>query len=264
MKKIQTGNAKNLRPSPYDAPELYDLLFETLDFDIPYWLEVAREAGGPVLELGCGTGRVLVRLLEAGVDADGLDSSSPMIKRFRAKARAKGWKNRAVVADMRKFTLRRRYARIICPFNGFAHCETTDDQVRTLRCCRDHLEPGGAFVLHMSYPGPKYWTEPDGVPAFEAEAKDPSTGRTIQMWDTRTKEPIAQIQQSEIEIREVDNAGQTAASHWFATAQRWVYRYELELLFRTAGFGRWTILGGFDGKALTDPEDQMIAWAWRR
>jgi SAM-dependent methyltransferase len=263
MKKIPTYKTKKLKPSPYDAPELYDLLFEALDFDIPYWLKVAREAGGPLLELGCGTGRVLMRLLEAGADADGLDSSAPMIERFRAKVRAKGWKNRAVVADMRAFALRRRYARIICPFNGFAHCETTDDQVRTLGCCRDHLEPGGALILHMSYPGPKYWSEPDGVPVFEAEAKDPSTGRTIQMWDTRTKDPVAQIQQSEVEIREVDEAGQTAASHWFATSQRWVYRFELELLFRAAGFGRWTILGGFDGKPLTDPEDQMIAWAWR-
>jgi SAM-dependent methyltransferase len=263
MKKIPTHKMKKLKPSPYDAPELYDLLFETLDFDIPYWLNVVREAGGPVLELGCGTGRVLMRLLEAGADADGLDVSSAMIERFRAKASAKGWKNRAVVADMREFVLPRRYARIICPFNGFAHCETTDDQIHALHSCYDHLQPGGAVILHMSYPGPKYWAEPDGVPAFEAEAKDPSTGRTIQMWDTRTKDPIAQIQRSEVEIREVKEDGQKAASHWFATSQRWVYRYEFELLFRAAGFERWTILGGFDGKPLTDPEDQMIAWAWR-
>ena len=263
MKKIGTHKRKKLKPSPYDAPELYDLLFETLDFDIPYWLKVAGEAEGPLLELGCGTGRVLMRLLEAGAAADGLDSSAPMIERFRAKARAKGWENRGVLADMREFAMPRRYARIICAFNGFAHCETTDDQIRAFRCCRNHLKPGGALILHMSYPGPKYWAEPDGVPVFEAEAKDPSTGRTIQMWDTRTKDPVAQIQRSEVEIREVDEAGQTAASHWFATSQRWVYRFELELLFRAAGFGRWTILGGFDGKPLTDPEDQMIAWAWR-
>lgn len=79
-----------MQPSPYDAPEFYDLLFETLDFDIPYWLKVAREAGGPLLELGCGTGRVLMRLLEAGADADGLDASVPMIEHFRAKAQPVG------------------------------------------------------------------------------------------------------------------------------------------------------------------------------
>ena len=60
-------------PSPYDAPELYDLLFDSLDFDIPFWLDVARTAGGPVLELGCGTGRALLPILKAGIAIDGFD-----------------------------------------------------------------------------------------------------------------------------------------------------------------------------------------------
>ena len=251
------------KPSPYDAPELYDLLFETFDFDLPFWLKVARDAGGPVLEAGCGTGRVLLRLLEEGLDTDGFDLSGPMIERFRAKARKKGWPSRVVEADMREFSLPRRYARVICAFNGFAHCETTDEQIRALRCFLKHLEPGGALVLHMSYPGPKYWTEPDGIPTLEIEAKNPVTGRMVQMWDTRTKDPVAQIQRSEVEIREVDEAGRPAASHLSRTSQRWVYRYELELLFRIAGFSRWTIWGGFEGKPLADPQDQMIAWAWK-
>jgi SAM-dependent methyltransferase len=251
------------KPSPYDAPELYDILFDTLDFDIPFWTEVARQAGGPVLEAGCGTGRILLRLIEAGLDADGFDSSAPMIERLQAKARAAGRRARAVVADMREFSLPRRYARVICAFNGFAHCETTEDQVRALGRFREHLEPGGAAVLHMSYPGPKYWAEPDGVPVLETETRVPSSGHTLQLWDTRFKDPVAQLQRSEIEMREVGASRRTAASHRFATSQRWVYRFELELLFRAAGFARWAISGGFDGKPLTSPEDQMIAWAWR-
>jgi SAM-dependent methyltransferase len=251
------------KPSPYDAPDIYDLFFESFDFDLPLWINVAREADGPVLEAGCGTGRVLLRLLEAGADAYGFDLSGPMIERFRAKARGRGRSNRAVVADMRDFSLPRRYARVICAFNSFAHCEMTEDQIRALRCFRKHLKPGGALVLHMSYPGPKYWAEPDGVPILEIEAKNPPTGRMVQMWDTRTKDPVAQLQRSEVEIREIDAAGGTAASHRSWTSQRWVYRFELELLFRAAGFSRWTIWGGFEGKPLTDPQDQMIAWAWK-
>jgi len=249
--------------SPYDFPEIFDLLFEPFDFDLPFWLRIAQEADGPVLEAGCGTGRILLRLLERGVDADGFDSSRPMIERFWAKSRGSGWANRAVVADMREFSLSRRYSRLICAFNGFAHCETTDDQIRALRCFWQHLEPGGGLVLHMSYPGPKYWLEPDGVPTLEIESKNPANGRMVQMWDTRIKDPVAQIQRSEIEIREIDDAGLTTASFRSATSQRWVYRFELEHLFRIAGFTRWTISGGFEGKPLSDPQDQMIAWAWR-
>jgi SAM-dependent methyltransferase len=249
--------------SPYDFPELFDLLFEPFDFDIPYWRKVAADAHGPVLEAGCGTGRILLQLLERGVDAEGFDSSRPMIERFRFKARDRGWADRAVVADMREFALPRRYSRVICGFNGFAHCETTEDQVRALRNFRRHLRPGGALVLHMSYPGPKYWLEPDGVPTLEIEARNPATGRMIQMWDTRTKDPVAQFQSSEIEIRDVAEDGRIVESLRSSTSQRWVYRFELELLFRVSGFTHWAVEGGFEGQPLSQPQDQMIAWAWR-
>ncbi len=251
------------KPSPYDTPELYDALFDPLDFDIPFWRDVARQAGGPVLEAGCGTGRILLRLIEAGVDADGFDASEPMIERLHAKARAGAWPASAVVADMRQFSFPRRYARVICAFNGFAHCETTRDQVRALGCFRAHLAPGGAAVIHMSYPGPKYWAEPDGVPVLETETRIAATGHALQLWDTRFKDPVGQRQRSEVEVREVGEDGRVVASHRSETSQRWVYRFELELLFQAAGFSRWEILGGFDGKPLNDPEDQMIAWAWR-
>lgn len=253
---------KNDKPSLYDAPELYDLILDGFDFDIPFWQKVARDAKGPVLEAGCGTGRVLLRLLESGFDADGFDLSGRMIECFRIKAGAKGWGGRAVVADMRDFSLPRRYARVICAFNSFAHCESTDDQLRALRRFRAHLEPGGALVLHMSYPGPQYWLEPDGVPTLEIEAEDAATGRTLQMWDTRTKDPVAQCQRSELEIRAIDQSGRIVSAHRFSTAQRWVYRFELELLLRLAGFSRWTVRGGFDEVPLIKPDDQMIVWAW--
>lgn len=254
--------ADDIKPSPYDAPELYDALFEAFDFDIEYWRRVAREAGGPVLEAGCGTGRILLRLLETGADAEGIDNSAPMIARLHAKARDRGLAAKAVAGDMRDVRLRRRYARVICAFNGFAHLETTADQVRALEAWRRQLRRGGAVVIHMSYPGPAYWSEPDGVPVLEIDVSDAATGRRLQLWDTRTKDPVAQLQRSALEVREIGADGRTA-SHRFSTSQRWTYRFELELLFRAAGFGRWAVYGGFDEHPLTRPDEQMIAWAWR-
>jgi len=253
---------KNQR-SPYDEPELYDLMFEGFDFDLPFWLKTGREAGGPVLDLGCGTGRVLLPLLEAGVDADGVDLYEPMLERARRKAEAKGFRPLLRAADMRDFAMPRRYARIILAFNTFAHADTTDDQLAVLRRCHDHLEPGGAVVLHMSYPGPAYWAEPDGEPVLELETARRDDGRRFQMWDTRFKDAVAQRQRSEIEIRELGPDGATAASHRLHTTQRWVYRYELELLFRLAGFARWEIFGGLDREPLERADQQMMTWAWK-
>jgi SAM-dependent methyltransferase len=249
-------------PSPYNAPELYDLLFDSLDFDVPYWVETARSAGGPVLELACGSGRLLMPIRKAGVEVDGLDSSPAMIRRLKERAAMDGLAVRAEVADMRDFSMGRRYARIFCGFNGFAHCETTEDQVAVLRCSLEHLEPGGALVIHMSYPGPAYWAEPDGAAVLEHEAPRPGGGK-LQLWDNRKKNIVAQRQDSEVEIWELGASDRPQAVHKFSTSQRWVYRFELELLFRAAGFARWDILGGFDGRPLTAPDDQMIAWAFK-
>jgi SAM-dependent methyltransferase len=250
------------RPSPYEAPELYDLMFETLDFDLTFWLSVGRGARGPVLDLGCGTGRILLPLLEAGVDADGVDLYKPMLERARKKAAARGFKPRLVAADMSAFTMPRRYARIISAFNAFAHADTPDQQIATLTCAREHLIPGGAFVVHMSYPGPDYWTDPDGQPVMELEVRRKSDGHRFQMWDTRHKDVVGQRQRSEMEIRELDDHGAAVKVSSFRTTQRWVYRYELELLFRLSGFGRWEFYGGFAREPLDRADQQMVAWAW--
>ena len=250
-------------PSPYEAPELYDMLFESLAFDRAFWLEVGRQAGGPVLDLACGTGRVLIPLLEAGVDADGVDLFPAMLERLREKAAAKGFRPRLEAADMRDFTMPRRYARVICTFNAFAHCDTIEEQLATLRCCREHLDPGGALVLHMSYPGATLWTGVDGEPVLEHEATHPANGHRLQLYDRRFTDAVNQSQRSEMEVREVGARGNVVAAHRFTSRQRWVYRYEMELLLGLAGFARFEIHGDFAGGPLERDDQQMIAWAWR-
>src|SRR5438105_1779842 len=194
-------------PDVYDEPAFYDLVFDQFVEDLPLWTRVAAEARGPVLDLACGTGRVLVPLLEAGIDADGIDLSSAMLARARFKATAKGFRPRLVAGDMRDFTMPRRYARVISAFNAFAHAATSEDQLRTLRCVCEHLEPGGALVMHMSFPSPSYWQEPDDEPVKEIEVERRDTGTRVQLWDLRTKDPALQLQRSRIEYREVDAAG---------------------------------------------------------
>ena len=123
----------------YVQPEVYDLYYSWLTHDIPFYVARAREARGPVLEVGCGTGRILLPTFQAGADIDGLDLHPGMIEVLRRKASALGLGPRVFRADMRDFTMPRRYALITIPFRAFMHNLTTDDQLRTLRCCREHL-----------------------------------------------------------------------------------------------------------------------------
>jgi SAM-dependent methyltransferase len=254
--------ANPTHPSPYDAPELYDLVLEHFRDDLDFWLEEARR-GAPVLEVACGTGRVLLHLLEHGVDADGVDLSGPMLERLKVKAAARGLAPRLVRADMRDFTLPRRYRRVLLAFNGFAHCETTQDQLRCLRCCREHLEPGGALVLHISYPSLAYWNEPEGERVLEMEVTHPVTGHPVRMYDTRTRHRVGQWQHSLTDVEELDAAGAVARVHRFETTQRWVYRYELELLLASAGFSRWEVVRGWDRGPFERDDQPMIAYGWR-
>src|SRR5207237_782347 len=87
--------------SPYDDPELYDLLFDGYTEDRDFYLELARAARGPVLDLACGSGRLLIPALAAGVDIDGLELESAMLGELTRKARARGLEPRAYPGDMR-------------------------------------------------------------------------------------------------------------------------------------------------------------------
>jgi len=118
-------------------------------------------------------------------------------------------------------------------------------------------------VLHSSYPGASLWLNASAAPVLEHETTNPMNGNRLQLYDRRFMDTVNQRQRSEIEVRELDAAGSVLASHRFVARQRWVYRYELELLLRLAGFPRWEIQGDFAGGPLERDDQQMIAWGWR-
>src|SRR5262245_28316523 len=128
-------------PTPFSDGELYDLIFENLDQGLTFYTDLARAAKGPVLDLCCGTGRVLLPCLKEGIDIEGVDLFAPMLTRLRDKARAAGFNPTLHEANMTNFRLQRRFALIMIPNNAIVHNLTTEDQVATLRTCREHLLP---------------------------------------------------------------------------------------------------------------------------
>ncbi len=124
--------------------------------DVAFYAALASEAGGPVLELGCGTGRVLIPCARAGATMIGADASAGMLEVCRKKLEAEPPEVRArveiVAADMRAFDLDRRVALVTMPFRGFQHLLTVDDQRRALASLRRHLLPGGRLVFDVFNP----------------------------------------------------------------------------------------------------------------
>ena len=249
-------------PTPFDDGALYDLFFERLDLGLDFYLGLARAAGGPVLDVACGTGRIMLPCLKAGVDVEGLDLFPSMLARLRHKASALGFEPQLHEANMSSFRLPRRYALIMITFNAFVHNLTTEDQLATLNACREHLLPGGQLVFDTAFPGPAWIAAPNGTREMEMEIAHPETGLPMRMWDTRTFDRVKQLQHSFNEIEMLDATGQVIASHPSKTCIRWIYKAEMELLLRLAGFARWQILGGFDGRPLLHETDAMIVQAW--
>lgn len=248
--------------TPFDDGALYDIFFERFDLGLDFYLGLAKAARGPILDLACGTGRIMLPCLKAGADVDGLDLSPGMLSRLRQKASALGFEPRLHQASMSSFQLPRRFALIIITFNAFVHNLTTDDQLATLKTCRDHLEPGGLLAFDTYFPGPACTAAPSGTREMEMEIPHPQTGLPVRLWDTRSFDRVEQLQFSCTEIEMLDASGKVIATHPSKTTVRWIYKAEMELLLRVAGFARWKILGGFDGRPLLHETDAMIVQAW--
>jgi SAM-dependent methyltransferase len=250
-------------PSDYVPPELYDLVYSWYRDDLDFYVELAKQSRGPVLEVGCGTGRLLIPTREAGVDIDGMELRPAMLEVLKRKAAARGVEANLYAADMRDFTMPRRYALITIPFRAFLHNLSTQDQLKTLRCCREHLVPSGALVLNFFYPSFERLVEPDGEPRLEREFAHPETGLMVRYLTTRYSDRVNQTMRADVEIQELDARGQAGTVHHYSWSLRWIFKVEMELLLAAVGFTRWEVWGGFDRRPLERDTDEMIWTAWK-
>jgi SAM-dependent methyltransferase len=249
-------------PSIFDDGDVYDLVGKDVPYGLDFYVNLARAASGSVLDIACGTGRILLPCLQAGVDIEGLDFYEPMLKTLRAKAAALGLSPRLHQADMSDFSLPRRFSLVMIPFNAFIHNMTQEAQIRCLQLCREHLVPGGKLSFDTFFPSVEIIGTPAKTRVLEGEMPHPQTGLPMRMYDTRTFDRVAQVQHSlnEIELLAADGSIETVHRSEFST--RYIYKHEMELLLRVAGFRRWEICGDFDGRPLTRENDAMIVTAW--
>ena len=124
--------------STFDDGDVYDLVGNSIPYGLDFYLAQARQANGPVLDIACGTGRILLPCMQAGVDIEGLDLFEPMLKTLRAKAETLSLSPRLHQSDMSDFSLPRRYALAMIPFNAFIHNMTQTAKISCLQRCREH------------------------------------------------------------------------------------------------------------------------------
>lgn len=195
--------------SEYDDPLAYDL--ENADFEPegPFYLALAGEVGGPVLELGCGTGRFTIPLARAGVAMTGLDLSAAMLDRAREKAGDLPiiW----VQADARDYALGRRFRLVFESGATFQHMLTRADQLAFLARAREHLTPGGVLVVAVLTPTADLMADEAGEYPWFSYANEP--GQEVQVAGWQTYDPATQIRTETAVRRWTDAAGEAHERH---------------------------------------------------
>lgn len=120
--------------------------------DIPFWLNQAKRYGAPILELGCGTGRVAIPLAKAGFSVTGIDLSDSMLSQAQKKAKSENVEVEWIIGDIRNFDLNKKFQLIIFPLNTICHLYTLEDLEGCLLCVKKHLKPNGRFITSTFNP----------------------------------------------------------------------------------------------------------------
>lgn len=234
---------------------LYDALTATGDRDdSPFYLDLAREVEGPVLELACGTGRIYLDLLEAGIDADGFDRSPDALAVLQERAAERGLDPTVWQADMIDFAVDREFDLVICPFNALQHLLEVEDQLAALRSIHLALAPGGKFVFDVFVPGFDVICESYG----EWETKTVEyRGREYEVRNrARITDEVAQQFAVEVEGIGRDGGQVLRVEHQL----KMLPKREVELLARLSPFEEWTITGDFSDEPIRDG-DSVQVWS---
>lgn len=244
--------------SEYADPKLYDAENHDFEPDGPFILSLAKQLGGTVLELGCGTGRMTIPLAENGVEIVGLDVVPGMVD--LAKQKADGKPIEWVVADVRAFQLGRKFRLIFESGSVFHHMLTRQDQEAYLARVREHLEDEGRLVLSLFFPKPRNLVSTDEVEEwFTAEHPD---GYEIKVSGIDKYDDFRQIKTETAYRRWTDASGKEMLQV-APLSLRYVFPQEMEALLHYNGIEIVEQYGDFDRSPVTD-ESRLIHYICRK
>ncbi len=242
----------------------YDLTHAALTQDIPYVRQLAAQANGPVLELGCGSGRLLLPLLQAGHTVVGVDNSPEMLARARARLAqlppAQAARARLVEADMRHLTLTEgngRFALILLPYNTAMHLSPAD-LGQTLRGIRQHLEENGRFLIDVANPLAVAATPNDRLLTLENLLPDPETGQVVAQFASNWLDDMGQT----LHITWLYDAMPPAGGPIHRTIAQFTYHYlyphQWQMALSEAGLRLQRMMGDYDGNPFTEESGRLL------
>lgn len=238
-----------------DWAEAYDLIQSPeLDgvgrspTDVSFYEEQVADAEGKILEIGCGTGRVYLDLLEQGENVHGIDVSREQLDVLKSNAKRRGLEPQVHRADMRRFDLDETFDLVIVPFNTFVHNISRTEQLRCLQRIADHLTEDGTVVL--DFPIPKYARSEDEHVEVDEFTSDGSEFFLIQRYEVDAIDQRLGID------RRLFEDGKEVSRVSYEYAQ--IFKNEFVHLLRRAGFECWNVYGDFEYGTLDSDSDSFV------
>src|SRR5215470_1030504 len=190
--KGRTMNSPENTPIYRDGRH-YDALNRDIVADIPFYLDEAKRARGPVLELACGTGRLTIPIALNGIPIEGVDRSPSMLAHLRTKAEQAAVTIPLTEADIRDFDLGRKFSLIFLGFNSMQHLHDYGSQAALFANVRKHLSPGGKFVFDVFNPKIAFLAQSGGPRKLEREYEDPDGPGKISLEQTLVYDDAVQV-----------------------------------------------------------------------
>lgn len=249
----------------YDShAELYDELYLGLPGEKEFYVSQCLKFPSPILEIGCGTGRVTIPVAQVGCDITGIDISEGLLgvaqKKYDALKTVAG-KAEFLYADMRDFSFDKKFNLITIPYRAFLHMHTVEDQKKTLKNIHNHLNDKGHLIMNMFFPRIDIidsHINQLGTVVKHIKSLDLPNGHKQIVQESREFSSYSQIIKQFFIIEELDQTGTVISKKYHPLTLRWVTYYEMQHLLELSGFEIVNVYGWFDGRPFSDNSEEMI------
>jgi SAM-dependent methyltransferase len=239
--------------SLYDDPDLYDLVFGATPAVISFYTEHARQVGGPILELACGTGELLVPMARGGSACVGLDISPAMLARAQAKADAAAVQVELVQGDMCSFDLGRQFRLVLVASNSLLHLHELESLRQLFEAVRRHLAPDGQLIFDVTNPDIHGLSR---APAERRQLEDieHADWGVLSVEESSEYDAVSQVTRSRYYVCSAERRNLRK----FSLRLRNIFPRELELLIASCGFVLTSRFGDFTGSPFTATSPHQV------
>jgi SAM-dependent methyltransferase len=244
--------------------EWYDIFYAAADpGDLDFYHGLCSASGGPILEIGVGTGRIALPLAKEGMEIVGIDLFEPMLKVAQQRAldvAPLDGSLKLIQADMRDFDLKRKFPVVTIPARTLLLATTEEEQIETLCRAVQHLEDDGTMAFNLFYPDPEMLAD-DPDEEFLLEVVDKPDGGRYVLTAKNHFDLDSQLNHGTQIAEELGPTGEVLRRQELNVVVRFLYPEQVITMCERVGLQVIEMWGDFEGGDLDEESDEIVVLA---